>query len=177
MNAEEETIAQKTRINFEIRAREVRVIGPNGEQLGILQPKDAIKKAEELGYDLVEVAPTAQPPVCRIMDYGKYKYEENKKLHTMKLHQKNVQVKEVKLRPRTDKHDLEYKIRNLKRFLEEGNKAKVTLTFRGREMAYMATGRSILDKVASDIADVGTIEQPTRQEGNSLTMLISPKSS
>jgi translation initiation factor IF-3 len=95
----------------------------------------------------------------------------------MKLHQKNVQVKEVKLRPRTDKHDLEYKIRNLKRFLEEGNKAKVTLTFRGREMAYMATGRSILDKVASDIADVGTIEQPTRQEGNSLTILISPKSS
>ncbi len=95
----------------------------------------------------------------------------------MKQNQKNVQVKEVKLRPRTDKHDLEYKIRNLKRFLEEGNKAKITLTFRGREMAYMATGRSILDKVASEISGVGMIEQPPRQEGNSLTMLISPKSS
>jgi translation initiation factor IF-3 len=163
-------------VNKEIWAREVRVIGPDGEQIGILSPKEALSKAEEMGFDLVEVAPTAQPPVCRIMDFGKYKYEENKKLHAMKSSQKNVQVKEVKLRPRTEKHDLEYKIRNLKRFLEEGNKAKVTVTFRGREQAYMGMGQSLLGKVASDIADVGVIEQPPRREGNNLTMLISPKS-
>ncbi|HXC61769.1 MAG TPA: translation initiation factor IF-3, partial [Nitrospiria bacterium] len=119
---------------------EVRAIGPEGEQLGVLPIRDALKKAEELGYDLVEIAPTAKPPVCRIMDYGKYKYEQSKKQHTAKMHQRSMLVKEIKLRPQTDKHDLEFKIRHMREFLEEGHKVKVTLMFRGREMTYLDRG-------------------------------------
>lgn len=141
-----------------------------------MSSREGIQKAEELGYDLVEVAPTAQPPVCKIMDYGKYKYEENKKFHAMKLSQKNSTIKEIKLRPQTDTHDLEYKIKNLKKFLGGGNKTKVTLTFRGRERAYMGKSHSILDQVISDISDVGVVEHPPKREGNNITVLISPKS-
>ncbi|MEW6245768.1 MAG: translation initiation factor IF-3 [Nitrospirota bacterium] len=166
----------KLRVNREIRVREVRVIGPDGEQLGIMPTPDAFRQAQEMGYDLVEVAPTSQPPVCRIMDYGKYKYELSKKEHQSRRHQKSTQVKEIKLRPRTDKHDLEIKIRQIKGFLAEGNKTKVTLTFRGREMANQEMGRAVINTVIERLADSGTIEYAPRMEGRSLIMIVAPKS-
>ena len=162
-------------MNREIRVREVRVIGPEGEQLGILPTPDAFRQAQEQGYDLVEVAPTSVPPVCRIMDYGKYKYETSKKEHQSRRHQKSTQVKEIKLRPRTDKHDLEIKIRQMKTFLEEGNKTKVTLTFRGREMANQEMGRALMSTVIAQVGDTGTIEYAPRMEGRSLIMIVAPK--
>ena len=152
------------------------MIGPDGEQLGIMPTPDAFRQAQEMGYDLVEVAPTSQPPVCRIMDYGKYKYELSKKEHQSRRHQKSTQVKEIKLRPRTDKHDLEIKIRQIKGFLAEGNKTKVTLTFRGREMANQEMGRAVINTVIEQLADSGTIENAPRMEGRSLIMIVAPKS-
>jgi translation initiation factor IF-3 len=152
------------------------VIGPEGEQLGILPTPDAFRKAQELGYDLVEVAPNSQPPVCRIMDYGKYKYELQKKEHQSRRHQKSTQVKEIKLRPRTDKHDLEIKIRQIKEFLMDGNKTKVTVTFRGREMANQEPGRLMMNTVVEQLADSGTVEYAPRMEGRSLIMIVAPKS-
>jgi len=153
----------------------VRAIGPEGEQLGILPTPDAFRKAQELGYDLVEVAPTSQPPVCRIMDYGKYKFDLSKKEHQSRRHQKSTQVKEIKLRPRTDKHDLEIKVRQIKEFLAEGNKTKVTVTFRGREMANQELGRAVMTSVMTQIAEAGTIEYQPRMEGRSLIMIVAPK--
>ncbi len=151
------------------------MIGPEGEQLGILPTPDAFRKAQENGYDLVEVAPTSQPPVCRIMDYGKYKYELSKKEHQSRRHQKSTQVKEIKLRPRTDRHDLEIKIRQIKGFLAEGNKTKVTVTFRGREMANTELGRNMMNTVVAELAECGTIEYQPRMEGRSLIMIVAPK--
>ena len=163
-------------MNREIRVREVRVIGPEGEQLGILPTPEAFKQAQEGGYDLVEVAPTSVPPVCRIMDYGKYKYELSKKDHQSRRHQKSTQVKEIKLRPRTDKHDLEIKIRQIKGFLEEGNKTKVVLTYRGREMANQEMGRVVMNSVISELSEAGTIEYAPRMEGRSLIMIVARRS-
>lgn len=163
-------------MNREIRIPQVRVIGPEGEQLGIMPTPDAYRKAQESGYDLVEVAPTSQPPVCRIMDYGKYKYELQKKEHQSRRHQKSTSVKEIKLRPRTDKHDLEIKIRQIKGFLADGNKTKVTLTFRGREMANQEMGRAVMNSVIAELVSVGTIEYAPRMEGRSLIMVVAPKS-
>ncbi|HZS11345.1 MAG TPA: translation initiation factor IF-3 [Nitrospirales bacterium] len=163
------------RVNREIRIREVRVIGPEGEQLGILPTPDAFRRAQEQGYDLVEVAPNSQPPVCRIMDYGKYKYELSKKDHQSRRHQKSTQVKEIKVRPRTDKHDLEIKVRQIKGFLSEGNKTKVTVNFRGREMANQELGRAVMEKIMADLADAGTIEYAPRMEGRSLIAIVAPK--
>lgn len=151
------------------------MIGPEGEQLGILPTPDAFRQAQENGYDLVEVAPTSQPPVCRIMDYGKYKYELSKKDHQSRRHQKSTQVKEIKLRPRTDKHDLEIKIRQIKGFLAEGNKTKVTLTFRGREMANQEMGRALMTSLIAQLMDTGTVEYAPRMEGRSLIMIVAPK--
>lgn len=151
------------------------MIGPEGEQLGILPTPDAFRQAQENGYDLVEVAPTSQPPVCRIMDYGKYKYELSKKDHQSRRHQKSTQVKEIKLRPRTDKHDLEIKIRQIKEFLAEGNKTKVTLTFRGREMANQEMGRALMTSLIAQLMDTGTVEYAPRMEGRSLIMIVAPK--
>jgi translation initiation factor IF-3 len=162
-------------VNREIRIPQIRVIGPEGEQLGIMPTPDAYRKAQELGYDLVEVAPTSQPPVCRIMDYGKYKYELQKKEHQSRRHQKSTQVKEIKIRPRTDKHDLEIKIRQIKGFLADGNKTKVTLTYRGREMANQEMGRVVMNNVIAELASVGTIEYAPRMEGRSLIMVVAPK--
>ena len=162
-------------MNREIRVREVRVIGPEGEQLGILQTADAFRQAQETGHDLVEVAPTSDPPVWRIMDFGKYKYEQSKKDHQNRRHQKSTQVKEIKLRPRTDKHDLEIKVRQMKTFLEEGNKTKVTLTYRGREMANQEMGRAVMNSVIEQLAQAGTIEYAPRMEGRSLIMIVAPK--
>lgn len=153
----------------------MRAIGPEGEQLGILPTPDAFRKAQELGYDLVEVAPTSQPPVCRIMDYGKYKFDLSKKEHQSRRHQKSTQVKEIKLRPRTDKHDLEIKVRQIKEFLAEGNKTKVTVTFRGREMANQELGRAVMTSVMTQVAEAGTIEYQPRMEGRSLIMIVAPK--
>jgi translation initiation factor IF-3 len=143
--------------------------------MGILPTVEALRRAQEQGYDLVEVAPTSQPPVCRIMDYGKYKYELQKKEHQSRKHQKSTQVKEIKLRPRTDRHDLEIKIRQIKGFLAEGNKTKVTVTFRGREMANQEMGRTMMNIVLQQIGDSGTIEYAPRMEGRSLIMIVAPK--
>jgi translation initiation factor IF-3 len=155
--------------------REVRVIGPESEQLGILLTADAFKQAQDQGYDLVEIAPTSVPPVCRIMDYGKYKFELSKKDHQNRRHQKSTQVKEIKLRPRTDKHDLGIKIRQIKEFLADGNKTKVVLTYRGREMANQEMGRSLMTMVIAEVGTEGTIEYAPRMEGRSLIMIVAPK--
>ena len=163
-------------MNREIRVREVRVISDAGEQLGILAIQDAIRAAEERGLDLVEVAPQADPPVCKIMDFGKYKYEQAKKAHESKKHQKVVLLKEVKMRPGTDVHDYNFKLNHAKRFLEEGNKVKVTVVFRGREMAHTELGQALLQRVVTDIADTGNVEQMPKQEGRALIMIIAPKS-
>jgi translation initiation factor IF-3 len=164
-----------TRINFQIKVKEVRVISSDGEQLGILDTREAIKKAEELGLDLVEVAPTAKPPVCRIMDFGKYKYELAKKAQESKKHQSVIVVKEIKLRPRTDEHDINFKMNNIKRFLADGNKVKVTVMFRGREMAHTVHGKAVLDRIMNDLQNEAVIESPARMEGRNMTMLLGAK--
>ena len=146
--------------------REVRVIGPEGEQLGILaNTRMRLRRHKKMDYDLVEVAPTSVPPVCRIMDYGKYKYELSKKEHQSRRHQKSTQVKEIKLRPRTDKHDLEIKMRQIKGFLADGNKTKVTVNFRGREMANQEMGRAVMTSVMEQVVDTGNIEYATAHGG------------
>lgn len=151
------------------------MIGAEGEQLGILPTPEAFRKAQENGYDLVEVAPTSMPPVCRIMDYGKYKYELSKKDHQNRRHQKSTQVKEIKLRPRTDKHDLEIKVRQVRGFLSEGNKTKISVNYRGREMANLELGRTVMQSVIEQLADAATIEYAPRMEGRSLIMVVAPK--
>ena len=150
-------------------------MGVDGEQLGIVSLVDAIAKAEAAELDLVEIAPTAKPPVCRIMDYGKFKYREAKKQHEAKLKLKQIQVKEVKFRPGTDEGDYKIKLRNLTRFLSEGDKAKVTLRFRGREMAHQEFGVRLLERVRSDLEQVGVVEQFPKMEGRQMVMLIGPK--
>ena len=136
----------------------------------------ALKKAEEFGLDLVEIAPTAKPPVCRIMDFGKFKYEQAKKQHGARVHQRSMQLKEVKVRPYTDKHDLEIKVRNVRKFLEGRDKAKITLTFRGRERSHMESAKTIMAVFIEGIKDVGTVEYPPMMEGNSMVMIVGPKS-
>ena len=155
--------------------REVRVIADDGEQLGILPIHEAIRAAEERSLDLVEVAPQAEPPVCKIMDYGKYKYEQAKKAHESKKHQKVILLKEVKMRPGTDVHDYTFKLNHAKRFLGEGNKVKVTVVFRGREMAHTELGAALLQRFVADITEVGNVEQMPKQEGRALIMIVAPK--
>ena len=162
------------RRNEQIRARELRVIGPEGEQLGILGRNEAIAMAKEHGLDLVEVAATADPPVCRVMDYGKFKYEQQKKKQEAKKRQSVVQIKEIKVRPKTDDHDYETKVRHIKRFLEDGDRVKVTVFFRGREIVHKDRGLSILERVIADTKDVGKVEQEPRAEGRTLQMLLTP---
>jgi translation initiation factor IF-3 len=158
-----------------IRAREVRVIGPEGGQLGILTIREALQLAEEQGFDLVEVAPDAKPPVCRIMDFGKYKYQQSKRLQQAKKKQKVISVKEIKLRPKTEEHDYQFKTQHVRRFLQDGHKTKVTVVFRGREIAHADLGKRMLDRIATDMGDVGTIEQTPQQEGRNMTMVLSPR--
>ena len=162
-------------VNWQIRAPEVRVIGHDGKQIGILPLKEAMKLAEEQGLDLVEVAPQATPPVCRIMNYGKYKYQQSKKIQEAKKHQTVIQVKEVKLRPRTEEHDLQFKLRHAKRFLSEGNKVKVSMLFRGREIAHPEMGKELLERIIVELKDLMVIEQAPRLEGRSMVMLLAPK--
>lgn len=151
------------------------MIGAGGEQVGVVSLATANRMAEEAELDLVEIAPTAQPPVCRIMDYGKFKYRESKKRHEAKLKQKQIIVKEVKFRPGTDEGDYKIKLRNLIRFLEEGDKTKVTLRFRGRELAHQEFGIRLLERVRGDLAEVGVVEQWPKMEGRQLVMVLAPK--
>ncbi|MCW5619944.1 MAG: translation initiation factor IF-3 [Burkholderiales bacterium] len=163
------------RINQEITAPEVRLVGVDGEQIGVVGLAAAQRMAEEAEVDLVEIAPTAKPPVCRLMDYGKFKYQESKKRHEAKLKQKQIQLKEVKFRPGTDEGDYQIKLRNLIRFLEEGDKAKITLRFRGREMAHQEFGVKLLERVRTDLDPYGVVEQMPRLEGRQMVMVLSPK--
>jgi len=151
------------------------VIGADGEQVGILSIAEALQLAGESALDLVEVSPTAEPPVCRVMDYGKYIFEQNKKNHAAKKKQKQIQIKEVKFRPGTEEGDYQVKLRNLVRFLSGGDKAKVTLRFRGREMAHRELGAKLLDRVRDDLAELGQVEQFPKMEGRQMTMVIAPK--
>ncbi|MDR0717227.1 MAG: translation initiation factor IF-3 [Azoarcus sp.] len=165
---------KKQRVNGEISAPEVRLVGEDGEPLGIMSLRAALETAEESGLDLVEIAPTAQPPVCKVMDFGKFRYQEQKKAHDARLKQKQVQVKEVKLRPGTDENDYQIKLRNLRRFLEEGDKCKVTLRFRGREMAHQEFGLRQLERVKADLEDIGQVEQMPKMEGRQMIMIVAP---
>ncbi|MDR3159507.1 MAG: translation initiation factor IF-3 [Zoogloeaceae bacterium] len=162
------------RLNEEINTPEVRLIGKEGEQLGVVSARQALYLADEAGLDLVEIAPLAKPPVCRIMDYGKFKYQEAKKAHEAKLKQKQVQVKEIKLRPGTDENDYQIKLRNMVRFLEEEDKVKVTLRFRGREMAHQEFGMRQLERVRTDLEAFGQVEQMPRMEGRQMVMIVAP---
>ncbi len=150
-------------------------MGPDSEQLGVVTLAEAFQAAEALELDLVEIAPTAKPPVCRIMDFGKFKYSEAKKRHDAKLKQKQIQVKEIKFRPGTDDGDYQIKLRNLIRFLEEGDKTKITLRFRGREMAHQEFGVKLLERVRQDLEAVGVVEQFPKLEGRQMVMVLSPK--
>lgn len=163
------------RINEEIRIREVRVTGADGEQLGIMQTKDALKLAEDLHLDLVEVAPKARPPVCRIMDFGKYRYEQQKRDKEARKKQKVITIKEVKLRPNIEQHDFDVKLKNAQRFIEEGNKVKVTVMFRGRELSHPELGSTILNKMSEALGDTVSVERTAKLEGKNMTMILSPK--
>ncbi|MDR0440812.1 MAG: translation initiation factor IF-3 [Candidatus Accumulibacter sp.] len=171
-----QTIAlQKShRINEEINAPEIRLIGVEGEALGIVGVRQALHLAEEASVDLVEIAPLAQPPVCRIMDYGKFKYQEQKRQHEQKLKQKQIQVKEIKLRPGTDENDYQIKLRNMTRFLQEEDKVKVTLRFRGREMAHQDIGMRQIERIKADLQDIATVEQMPKMEGRQMIMILAP---
>jgi translation initiation factor IF-3 len=150
------------------------LIGPEGENIGVVTPGRAMQLAEEAGLDLVEISPNAGPPVCKIMDFGKFKYETQKKEAEARKKQKIIEIKEVKFRPNTDTHDYEVKMRNVMRFLEDGDKVKVTLRFRGREMAHQDLGRVLLDRVAEDVKELGKIESMPRVEGRQMVMMIGP---
>ena len=164
-----------TRVNERIRANAVRLVAADGEQLGIMSVQEAIDAAKVDGLDLVEVAPNSDPPVCKIMDYGKFKYQTSRKGQGPKKKSGSVQVKEIKLRPHTEEHDLGFKIKNMKKFLSKKNRVKVSMIFKGREMAYMDAGKGLLEKVAEEVAEFGSVEQPPTREGWRLTMLIVPK--
>ena len=154
---------------------EVRLSGPENEALGIVSIGEALRLAEESGVDLVEIAPTASPPVCRLMDYGKFKYQEQKRSHEAKLKQKQIQIKEVKFRPATDEGDYQIKLRNLKRFLDDGDKAKVSLRFRGREITHQEIGMRLLERVRDDLEAHAQVEQMPRLEGRQMIMVLAPR--
>ena len=166
---------KRVRVNRQIRISPVRVIGGDGSQLGIMEVDTALRMADEQGLDLVEVAPTARPPVVRIMDYGKYKFEMAKQARQAKKKQHVIELKEVKFRPGIDDHDFETKTRHARRFLEEKNKVKVTMMFRGRQVAHPEIGQAVLDRVAQELADVGKVESAGRLEGKLMTMIVAPK--
>ncbi|HEY4646968.1 MAG TPA: translation initiation factor IF-3 [Steroidobacteraceae bacterium] len=166
---------KRVRRNEEISAPSVRVIDANGGQAGVMTRAEALQMASVAELDLVEVSPTAEPPVCRIMDFGKFLFEQNKKAHSAKRKQKQIHIKEVKFRPGTEEADYQVKLRNLVRFLTEGDKAKVTLRFRGREMVHQDIGRKLLDRVQQDLAQCGMVEQQPLMEGKQMVMMFAPK--
>ena len=162
------------RVNDRIRAPEIRLIGAEGENLGVQQPRRAMELAEQAGLDLVEISPNANPPVCKIMDFGKFKYEQQKRESEARKKQKIIEVKEVKFRPGTDIHDYDVKMRNVLKFLEKGDKVKITLRFRGREMAHQNLGRELLERVAEDVKELGKVENMPKMEGRQMIMMIGP---
>lgn len=163
------------RINHEIRSANIRLIDARGNMIGVVTAKEGVKIAEEAGLDLVEISPNAEPPVCKVMDYGKYKYEAQKKAADQRKKQKVIVIKEIKLRPTIDKHDLEVKMRAVHKFIEDGDKVKFTLKFRGREIAHQELGRNLLEQVQAQLADSVKVEVSPRMEGRQLMMLIAPK--
>ena len=163
------------RINERIRVPEVRVIGDDGEQLGVMNTREAVQLAREKGLDLVEVAANAEPPVCRIIDYGKFQYEAKKKANEAKKKQVTITVKEVKFRPSTDEHDYDYRMKHAREWLQDGDKVKATIWFRGREMTHRELGARILEKLEKDLADVGEVEARPRMEGNQMFIVVAPK--
>ena len=167
--------ARKHRLNREITAPEVRVSGPNNEAMGVMSLSDALRMAADMDVDLVEIAATANPPVCRLIDYGKFKYQEQKKEQDAKAKQTVIEVKEIKLRPGTDEGDYQVKMRNIRRFLDEGDKVKVTLRFRGRELSHQQLGMQLLQRVAEEIAEIAKVEAYPRMEGRQMLMVVSPK--
>ena len=162
-------------INEQIRDKEIRLIGENGEQLGIMSARDAMKMAKEAELDLVKIAPAAKPPVCKIIDYGKYRYEQARKEKEAKKKQKTIEVKEVRLSPNIDVDDLNTKVGAARKFIEKGNKVKVTLRFRGREMAHMQSSKHILDDFAEQLKDVASVDKPPKIEGRNMTMFLTEK--
>ncbi|WP_186437359.1 translation initiation factor IF-3 [Ruegeria atlantica] len=162
------------RVNDKIRAPEIRLIGAEGENVGVVHPAKAMQMAVDAGLDLVEISPNANPPVCKIMDFGKFKYETQKREAEARKKQKIIEIKEVKFRPNTDTHDYDVKMRNVFKFLENGDKVKVTLRFRGREMAHQNLGRELLERVAADTKDIGKVENMPKMEGRQMIMLIGP---
>jgi translation initiation factor IF-3 len=166
---------QRVRINEQIRVPEVRLIGADGQQVGVMPTKEALAHAIEAHLDLVEVAPQANPPVCRIMDYGKFKYQQSKKQQEARRRSTTIQVKEVKVRPKIEEHDMGFKLRNARRFLEEGDKVKISVIFRGREIAHTDRGFRLLAQMAEALADVGHVEQNPKLEGRNLSMIVAPK--
>lgn len=162
-------------INEQIRDKEVRVVGEDGEQLGIMSSRDAMKLAEEAGLDLVKIAPTAKPPVCKIVDYGKFKYEQTRKEKEAKKKQKVIEIKEIRLSPNIDTNDLNTKMNAARKFLSKGDKVKITLRFRGREMAHMANSKHILDDFAQELSDIAVVEKAPKVEGRSMTMFLTEK--
>ena len=165
---------KEQRLNEDITYEQIRLVSDSGEQLGILSPDEARKIAEERGMDLVEIAPNAEPPVCRLMDYGKYLYASAKKKQESKKKQKQITVKEIKFRPGTDIGDYDIKVRNLTKFLDAGNKVKVTLRFRGREMAHQELGMEMLKRVEEDLKEIGIVEQMPKMEGRQMVMVLAP---
>ncbi len=168
-------ISKGIRVNDRIRIKEVRVISPDGTQLGIMPIEQALQTAYSQNLDLVEVAPEARPPVCRIMDYGKYRYEQSKKAREARKKQTIIELKEIKLRPKTEEHDFKFKARHAERFLKEGNKAKITMMFRGREMIRMDRGKALLDRFVETLKDVAVVEQAPKIEGRNMTLILAPK--
>ncbi|MCX7821443.1 MAG: translation initiation factor IF-3 [Brevinematales bacterium] len=162
------------RVNEEIKSKEVRVIGEDGEQLGVLSIKEALQKAEELGVDLVEVSPNAEPPVCRLIDYGKFLYQKEKKAKEAKKKQKVVEIKEFKLRPWIDNHDFAYRIEQMKEFLTKGDKVKITVRFRGRELSHIDLGFQLTEKVVNELAGSCVVEKPAKMEGKNITLVLGP---
>jgi len=154
---------------------EVRVIADDGSQLGVMPTHEAMRMAEDKGLDLVEVSPKAAPPVCRIMDYGKFKYEQAKKTNQAKKHASTIEIKEIKFRPKTDEHDYDFKVRHVRRFLEEGNKVRLVIAFRGREIVHPETGRAVLERVIRDCVEVAHVEQIPMMDGRRMVMIVSPK--
>jgi translation initiation factor IF-3 len=163
------------RVNERIRVPQVRLIDTTGEQIGIVPTREALKIALEKGFDLVEISPTARPPVCKIMDYGKYKYELNKKAKSAKKKQHIIHLKEMRLRPKIEEHDYQFKLKHVREFLEKGNKVKVHVEFRGREMAHKELGEKIIQKLEEDLKDIASIEQRPKFEGRSLSLTFTPK--
>lgn len=162
-------------MNEAIRAREVRLIGVDGEQIGVVPIQEALDKAQEANLDLVAVAPQAKPPVCRIMDYGKFKYEQSKKEKEARKKQKIIQVKEVRLSPTIEEHDFQTKLRNVRKFLQQGDKVKLTIRFRGRQITHSEIGQDILEKMAKEVEDMSVVERKPKIEGRSMIMILGPK--